>query len=201
MANTTWSATDKLAVTLSGTNNLTATTTAVGGVRTADAVSVSGRFYFEYTCTSWNSANVLGVANASAALGSVAGNVINAAIVNFAGQIAVNNTTVQGTLGARANGNIIGTALDLTSSLIWFRVAPAGNWNGSGTANPATGAGGFSTTPIGPKLFGLFAATGGSGQNITANFGDSAFSGTVPAGFTAGFPVPTRAAPRQALIM
>ena len=93
------------------------------------------------------------------------------------------------TLGARANGDIIGVALDLVNQLIWFRVAPSGNWNGSGTANPATGVGGVSLQSIagvGVPLY-PYAYLQGSGQAYTANFGDSAFTGAVPASFTSGF--------------
>jgi hypothetical protein len=93
-------------------------------------------------------------------------------------------------LGARAAGDIIGIALDLGARLIWFRVAPSGNWNGSGTANPATGTGGVSIAGLGsPAITPLYAMASfaASADAATGNFGDTAFSGTVPSGFTSGF--------------
>ena len=86
-------------------------------------------------------------------------------------------------------GDVIGIALDVGAQLAWFRVAPSGNWNGSGTANPATGTGGLSLASITNvddcPLVGFFP---GIGESATANFGDSAFSGAVPSGFTTGWP-------------
>jgi hypothetical protein len=192
--NTTWNNADKSGnVTLSGTNNLTATTGINNsGIRTAGR-QVSGKYYFEYVCTIWNTTVGVGVANAAAALGTVDATSTNACFVLAStGNITINNANSGSTLGARANGDIIGVALDQDNKRIWFRVAPAGNWNGSGTANPATGVGGISIASISfdavlAPLYGLFASNG-SGNVVTANFGDTAFSGTVPVGFTSGFP-------------
>jgi hypothetical protein len=194
MANTTWSSTDKTAVTLSGTNNLTATATGSGGVRTADWHN-SGKYYFEYTCPNLGtSGHAIGIANASAVLISVYNTGANAAYVYNPGTIYINGSSSGSTLGSRANGDIIGIALDCSANLIWFRVAPSGNWNGSGTANPATGAGGLSVASIASSgLYGLFCASGPP-LAATANFGDSAFTGAVPSGFTAGFPVTSSSA-------
>ena len=74
--------------------------------------------------------------------------------------------------------------------MIWFRLGAAGNWNTSGTANPATGVGGLDLAPTG---FGTafdvypFVYLNTSGNAITANFGGTAFTGTVPSGFTSGW--------------
>jgi len=80
---------------------------------------------------------------------------------------------------------VIGIAVDFSGQLIWFRVAPAGSWNGSGTANPATGVDGISISVIAGSRFPTM--TGQGGDAITANFGASAFTGVVPSGFTSGF--------------
>jgi hypothetical protein len=83
---------------------------------------------------------------------------------------------------------VVCIALDAGARLIWFRVGAAGNWNGSAVNNPATGVGGVAITNLGVGIqiypsvcFGVI------GDQITANFGDSAFTGAVPAGFTSGF--------------
>jgi hypothetical protein len=189
MTNTTWSSTDKLNCTLGGTNNLTVSgVTNAGGARTLDGLA-SGKFYFEYTCTTWTTNCGVGVANGLAVLSSVASQPVNAAFVQGAsGNIWVNNANTGVTLGARANGDIIGVALDLTNNLIWFRASPSGNWNGNAGYAPG-GTGGISIAAIKTysPMFGLFCVNNNAAQTITANFGDTAFSGAVPAGFTSGF--------------
>jgi hypothetical protein len=114
------------------------------------------------------------------------GTTTNAAVViRLNGPIQINNSASGSQIGTINPGNVIGVAVDFTAHLIWFRIAPSGNWNGSGTANPATGAGGLNISALSGALFPLF--TGGSGDVCTANFGASAFSGTVPSGFNSGF--------------
>jgi hypothetical protein len=87
-----------------------------------------------------------------------------------------------------ANGDVIGIAVDLTAQLVWFRICPSGTWNGSGTANPATGVGGISISSISTGLlFPMYTVGASVGNNVTANFGASAFSGALPSGFTSGW--------------
>ena len=50
------------------------------------------------------------------------------------------------TIQTWAAGNRLSIAVDLDNLLIWFRTT-TGNWNNSGTANPATGVGGISLAP------------------------------------------------------
>jgi len=190
VANTTWSTTDKTSgVTLSG-GNLTATlgNPSPAGIRAADK-QVTGKFYWECTATTWTASGAsLGIANMQAAL-TFGGSPTNAAVIyQSSGAIWVNNVSTGVNLGARSNGDVIGIALDLTNQLIWFRVAPAGNWNNNAGFSPG-GTGGISISsvasagiPVSPVL-----AQTSSAPVITANFGDTAFSGAVPAGFTSGF--------------
>jgi hypothetical protein len=168
--------------------NLTATS-GVGlcGVRGLTGQS-AGKFYWEVT---WNQAGAfseIGVAAAIANIGTTAST--NSAYVRGQGPILVNNGTPTGspTLGSRSNGDIIGMAIDLTAQLMWFRVCPSGNWNGSGTANPATGVGGVSISSIAGTLFPAFWANN-VGDAGTHNFGASSFSGAVPSGFNSGWPM------------
>jgi hypothetical protein len=44
-------------------------------------------------------------------------------------------------------GSVVDVAVDLGGAVIWFRVS-GGNWNNSGTANPATGTGGVSLSTM-----------------------------------------------------
>jgi hypothetical protein len=181
---TAWNPADLVNMTLSN-NNLTATnTTAPSGVRAIDG-HASGKYYWESTVSTWvQSATQVGFGLASAALAIT---VVGTAFVSKGtGNIVVNNVNSGSSLGALSAGNTIGIALDVTNNLCWFRVAPSGNWNGSGTANPATGVGGVSISTITGTQFPMFLANG-AGEVATANFGASAFSGAVPSGFTSGW--------------
>jgi hypothetical protein len=190
-ANTTWNPADKTSgITLSN-GNLTATANAINNaVRSVNSQS-TGKFYWEVTCTLWSSSCGAGIALLSAPLLPTP---INAVIVNQGNGIIFNNAVNTGaSLGASTvvTGVTLGIAVDFIAGLAWFRVAPAGNWNGSGTGNPATGAIGVNFAPISSggtaQFFGWTCCNGGTNAT-TANFGDSAFTGAVPSGFTAGFP-------------
>lgn len=183
----TWNPADAATITFSN-GNLTATTNAAGGGGTRATVGKStGKYYFEATMSTWVGTGAeIGLATSSAVLvgGGVAGQaVVTKSLGGVNGSIYINGTYSGSNLGLRSSGDIIGVAVDLAAGLIWFRVAPSGNWNGSGTANPASGIGGISLGALaGSTLFPLYAAAS-TGQVATANFGASAFTGTMPSGF------------------
>jgi hypothetical protein len=105
----------------------------------------------------------------------------------FSGNIWAGGSNTGISLGARSNGDVIGIAVDLDNRMIWFKKVSGtpGNWNNSGTANPATNVGGI-TVPAGLMVpFNVHGATAGS--ILTANFGASGFTGTVPSGFASGW--------------
>jgi hypothetical protein len=106
------------------------------------------------------------------------------------GTILYNGGSSGSSLGARTTGQVIGVAVDLDHTFgLWFRVAPSGLWNGDAAANPATNIGGINK-PTGILVpFVVFGGSGGVANNVlTTNFGATAFTGVVPAGFTAGWP-------------
>jgi uncharacterized protein (TIGR02217 family) len=189
MANTTWNPSDLLNVTLSG-GNLVATPTGQGLVRSVDSLA-SGKFYFEIAMAGANAGGcVLGMATAAGNLSTLVLTGVASAILNGQGTVNVNGTNLGGgLLGPSVSGTPFCIAVDLGAKLIWFRNGASGNWNGSGTANPATGVGGFSIASLVNPGLGLFACCGATGVNVamTANFGGSAFTGAVPSGFTSGF--------------
>lgn len=202
MTNTTWNPSDKTAgITLSG-SNLTATSSGSNqGVRAVDR-QVTGQFYFELTVNLSNASTWIGLGTQYAPIASAA---LYSVVMTLSGIIWVNNASTGVTLGSRSSGDIIGIAVDLINNLIWFRVAPSGNWNGNASYAPNTGVGGVAFQSIGgggiplyPMIF--FNASG----NIVANFGDTSFSGTVPSGFTSGFTagasIPTNALDTQSSI-
>lgn len=99
-----------------------------------------------------------------------------------------------------ATGQSLGVALNTTTHRLWWRRNTGGDvrWNADGSANPATGVGGYDTSATGdsPVLGNVYAIVGadlgnnggfGSPYNQkgkgTVNFGASAFIGTPPSGF------------------
>lgn len=187
VAFTTWNPSDKSGIALSG-GDLTATSNVgLGAAVRAAASKSSGKYYFELTTTTLSS-GYIGLANASAVLS--AGNTANAVAINTGGAVYINNV-VQGSpsLPGIGGGAIVGVAVDLTNTLVWFRVGASGSWNAtSGTANnPATGIGGINYSAVTGALFPWFCSAFTNGQVVTANFGATAFNGTVPSGFTSGW--------------
>jgi hypothetical protein len=186
MANTTWSPTDKsAAITLSNVNLTAAASSGVVSLRAIDK-QFSGKFYFEHTLVTANSNGAVGLVTGFAALGTSTP-ADPSVYMGMTGTIWVNNASTGIQLGSRTTGDVLGIAVDFTNRLIWFRVAPSGNWNNSGTASPGTGTGGVAFG--GGVAYAMFPwAYFNTAHTLTANFGDSAFTGAVPAGFTSGFP-------------
>jgi hypothetical protein len=197
---TTWSATDKTNVTVSG-GNLIATGTGVGAVRGADFV-YGGKYYWEVTIgTIVSGSTGAGLASISAALGTVANTPLLAVVLYKSGLLYVNSVS-QGTMtAALVAGNVVCIAYDATQALIWFRIGAAGNWNNNAAFAPG-GTGGVSVTPAGIgniyASYPLFAC-GASADAATANFGATGFTGAVPSGYTSGFPSGTAAITRDVL--
>lgn len=173
--------------------SLIATATGVGGAR-AQGTHNSGKWYFEFTCTTMaNSSSDVGIGTAGASYSTPATQPLNAIAV-YRGGFVYNNGVYTGTnIGAVVTGSLVCVAIDLDASLAWFRLGAAGNWNASASNNPATGVGGISIAAWGrggpATNFYPFASFGASTEQTTANFGASTFAGAVPAGFTSGWTV------------
>jgi hypothetical protein len=185
---TAWNPSDKTAsLTLSGSNLIANATTSTQGVRAVSGFSV-GKFYFEITLGSAAGAQAfVGLATAAASLSGVASTATGAVGIGTQSGLVFLDTSGVGpaSIGSRSNGDVIGIAVDFGTRLIWFRVAPSGNWNGNAAYAPG-GTGGVDFTVIGLPLYPIF-SVGPGGGIVTANFGSSAFTGTVPSGYTAGF--------------
>jgi hypothetical protein len=133
------------------------------------------------------------VANQGWGLSNVQASTIGAFLLQSTGAANYNGAaSLLPSLGAFSAGGVACWALDALRGLLFVRNGAAGNWNGSATANPATGDGGLPIFDIGglgllplyPCVSFLNANTTGQ---VTGNFGDSAFSGVVPSGYTSGF--------------
>lgn len=175
-----------VALTLSN-GNLTASS---AGTTTNWTRSVSGhttgKFYAEWTITSLvggTDINPVGIVNSSEVQTNYIGNSINSAgLWNGDTNVYINSASA-GTSVNYASGNLVGMAVDIGGSLIWFRIS-GGNWNASGTANPATGVGGINISTItsgSPNIYASCCCNQAS--TISINFGGSAYSFTAPVGF------------------
>jgi hypothetical protein len=195
MANTIWNPADLLNVTLSGGNLVATDSVAInGGVRTVDRQLIGGRFYWEQTLPANSGTLGVGVADPWAILGGASGAYSSTLDVCFAwatgGSIWRHGSSIGVTIGTLTSGGIVGIAWAADLSQIWFRLSPSGLWNGVASADPATNSGGIDLTVLGGRNTALYpvALFGTTGvRQVTANFGDSAFSGTVPSGYTSGF--------------
>jgi hypothetical protein len=179
-------------VNLTATNTLAGTSGDQGARVISSAQKNTGKYYWEITLTNYvgNDQNSVGFSTPLTTFTTVGGLGQNGAIMNFGGQIWAAGAYTGITFGARATGDVIGIALDLDNRQSWFRIAPSGPWNNSGGANPATNTGGVAVWAGAMLPYCTFGGLPGvAGNIITANFGASAFTGTVPAGFTSGWPM------------
>lgn len=201
MANTTFNPSDKTANVALSNGDLTATLTGSGSTQAVRGIHrhVTGKFYFEATYNTVVGGTAFGICKAGLTLTTLGSSGFaqtqGIAVLNTIGQIFVDGTQRAGT-GAIASGTVCGCAFDLGTGMIWFRIGAAGNWNFSATANPAAGLGGFDLRNFLTGFVAVYPVVSSlspQGTVVTANYGDSAFAGTVPSGFTSGFPTNTPA--------
>jgi hypothetical protein len=162
-----------------------------GGVSqfSTDAITTQ-KSYLEYTETAAGTspnANEMAVnySTSSGAAGSVWWDTVGGIIGSNLNSAAVTGFTITA-------GHVRGMAVDPVAGLVWFRDATTGgNWNNSGTANPATGVGGIAfTTSANPLYFVYGKSSVASGGTCTVNTGVSAFVGAMPSGFSAWYGPP-----------
>jgi len=183
---TAWNTLDTKTSTLSS-NNLVVTSYS-GASTNMGARSLfrsTGKYYFEGTYTTATSADSgFGIANSSALFNQLGGNALNGFMTYQGFTPYFNGAAVSfGSFGACPQGTTVGIAVDLSNTLLWVRQSAAGQWNGSGTANPATGVGGFNYSAIGTSVAPV-AVPFAVGDAFTLNTGNSAFVGTLPSGFS-----------------
>lgn len=194
MAFTTWNPSDKGAdVTLSGGNLILSDPILTGsqtGCRATDGYS-SGKFYFEITAGSPNAnSSGIGIARSAATFSGLVTNGANGAILRLDGSTRVAGAVGTATGLTIANGTVIYLAVDTGGKLIWWGKSGS-DWNGTVGADPATGTGGISFSGLTGPFYPVGIFNSGSPTRVwTANYGDTAFSGSVPSGFTSGWPVP-----------
>jgi hypothetical protein len=186
-------------VTLSN-GNLTATNTGTTSLDQGAHVPFTyarsaGKYYFEIQSTTLGTGGsyAMGIMQTTATYSGLGANATGGAL-SYMTTSPGNSTWVNGTIKIAsfltpANGSWYAIAVDLDHLTYWVKNATtAGQWNGSGSANPATNTGGFalpaaSYVPV--AIFGGASGTAGTVQ--TANFGPAGFVGAVPAGFNSGW--------------
>jgi hypothetical protein len=117
------------------------------GIR-ANTSKSSGKWYWEvYLHYIAASSDGAGVANSTYSLTAALGDDTNGIIYLATGLLKYNNTTV-GTFESYTTGDTICFALDKDNNKLWVR-KNGGNWNNSGTDNPATNTGGYTISVTG----------------------------------------------------
>lgn len=171
-------------VTLSN-GNLTASTSTTGGSVFATSSRTAGKLYFE-TSGAATGANTYakGLANNSFAVTDFVGNDAVGNSIGYAnsGDVRISGISVVTT----AVNNQSDIAIDLSLRLLWVRPSGAALWNGTAGADPSTGIGGI-ILPVPMQTGAIFPIASISivANQITANFGASAFSDPLPTGFVA----------------
>lgn len=186
MANTTWTTSGLVGSLTLSNGNLTVTSSSGNGfVRTPDFLN-SGKYYWEVKADAIPSYyfSGCGVCKPSSSFENYF------LYVSSNGNIyRYGNTYIGINIGAITTGDYFCFAIDLDNRLFWARKNAGGNWNNSASANPATGLGGISYSGYPePAYLTPFAQLGQTADKYTLNAGDSAFSGTVPTGYTSGWP-------------
>jgi hypothetical protein len=181
--------------TLSNGNLTFAGNNGANGLGRSTSQKNSGKYYFEATAViniSGHANSCVAVITPAATANGVVGSGIGGGIVFETGGVIYSNDVNSGlNLGSNiVDGDIVGVAADLDNKKIWFRKSPSGNWNGQaiGSQNPAGNIGGLSLSNYNATTLAPAVGTD-NGGTWTADFGQSAFSGSIPAGFTAGWTV------------
>lgn len=180
---TTWNSTDKaINITLSN-GDLTATESVGGSSESFRSVLGvnSGKWYWEITINTGVGYDsiVIGIANYSASLTTYIGVDVNG--YSYGGYGETYHAGVIGGFNQYGTGDIISVALDMDTGKIWW--AKNGSWEKTGDPGAGTGeqySGISDTFYAAASLYTL-------NDQLTANFGASAFSYTVPGGFNSGF--------------
>ncbi len=159
------------------------TTNHNGAVSRATASAATGKFYFEVKVdTIVANSMAVGLVNAAQptnnrSLGDAGNNSIG---YTASGGVYLNNVQAH-TIDSYTQPDTICVAVDLTAKLVWFRRNGA-NWNNSGSADPATGVGGFDISAIVGSVYPAVDLQD-AGQQFTADFGYTGYRFVAPSGY------------------
>jgi hypothetical protein len=180
----TWNPADKSAnITLSN-GNLTATNGGSGDNLVRSIVSASsGKKYCEITADiKVNNGTDLGVGTGAEALTNWVGATADSVgWIGGDGNIWLNSNPITG-VATWTQGDTLCIAFDIDNMRIWFRTN-GGNWNNSGTANPATNTEGIDVSALNAGPFFVMVSFRTNADQFTANFGGTAYAHAPPSGF------------------
>ncbi len=161
-----------------------------GGTATPSA-QYAGKFYFECKFTVLaNGFSFIGLGNFAFDPVNDPNSVTNGVIVFKSGNVRGAGNALLFNIGAFVANDVIGVAIDLDNKTAWFR-KNSGQWNGSGTADPATNTGGTDITAyMGAGIWPVAGSgnTVGDSVTISTDPGVDTFLNAAPTGFTQGVP-------------
>jgi hypothetical protein len=177
-ATTTWNPADKDAgITLSGGD---LTYTGSGGARSTNPLS-TGKAYWEVLVNQassegsvWN----LGFIDGATSFATARGNGFIQCVFLPNGNASNGAATFS---SGFSNGDILCIANDFGAKKMWWR-KNGGDWNGSALNDPATAVGPNTYVASGPYY--AVGLSSNASTSYTANFGATAFTHTMPSGFT-----------------
>lgn len=210
MTTTTLNPADKAANATLSNGNLTITTntTPYSAARSTTS-KTTGKSYFEVTINAVGGTTAFGwgVADASATLTSIPGfDADGTGYSIFDSSFRWNNSSSPKSLGTLTNSSVVGVALDMTNKNAWI-IGPSLVWDGTVGDNPDTNTGGLNgsgfyngqlNTMLGGSVFAMVSVYNNS--QGTVNFGATAFTYTVPSGFSAWDAAPVVATARSQVI-
>jgi hypothetical protein len=185
--------------TLSNGNLTVTTTSGYQSVRGAEG-KTSGKWYFEGHLDvqagnigigvagylqAGSTNNYCGIGPATGGLGGTGTGVAAYQSGSWFGAIGSGGSLGTTGLTSFAVNDTVGIAVDIGNQKIWVR-KNGGNWDGSGTDNPATNTGGLALTGsalIGPRYWPCVSLQSNT-DKVTVNFGATAFGTAAPSGFT-----------------
>lgn len=165
--------------TLSSSNMVGTQTSATGADSSVQATlpRASGKYYFTMTVGASVNGEV-GITQINTAVTDYPD--VTGAALTDSGNILISSSLVGTITGGFSATNVIHVAVDYTGKLIWWAVG-SGNWNDNPSANPATGANGYSISGLTGSIV---PALGGSGGSTGFSFTyDPQATSRLPSGF------------------
>ena len=149
----------------------------------------AGKYYFEGQQNLTNDNSGVGLNVFPVCPGYLGTNIYSIGFFKYSsGSIYYNATMQKSSIGTNDTAVVWRYAVDMDNKTFWVAKA-AGNWNNSGTADPATNTGGVSFSSAASDEMWFTVCLKSSGEYFDGNFGNAAFTYSVPSGFTSGIPI------------